>query len=368
MPKKSNAADLGAVKRDTNHIIDEALDRQMHWRHVSRANGIKSATTRRKVVPAAARVVAARIEKAQSRGVLASYWFPILCAIVIVLLLLWSLFGRTVSNLFAPTPGANTNQIEIIEAAVIPSFDIVRIEPAGNILVAGRWLPGKNISISINKKIVATELANANGEFVYAPSKKLAPGNYEVRLVGDVPADESVFVYVAETPARSLSLLFDKNGSHLMQYPDVADGDLVVQKVDYLESGRIVVSGRALPRLRVSLSLDGKELGFARVSDFKNFGLGADVEKLTPGREYTISVKLHDTDNNAAAEFKHRFTMPNPTGADDTYYSVRRGDCLWIIARNFLRRGVLFSMIVDANDIKNPNLIYPKQNLKIPVK
>ena len=59
--------------------------------------------------------------------------------------------------------------------------------------------------------------------------------------------------------------------------------------------------------------------------------------------------------------------MPKMTGDDDTYYTVRRGDCLWIIARNFLRRGVLFSIIADRNNIENPNLIYPNQNLQIPV-
>ena len=63
----------------------------------------------------------------------------------------------------------------------------------------------------------------------------------------------------------------------------------------------------------------------------------------------------------------HKFVMPEMTGDDDTYYTVRRGDCLWIIARNFLRRGVLFSVIAERNAIQNPDLIYPKQLLQIPV-
>ena len=54
-----------------------------------------------------------------------------------------------------------------------------------------------------------------------------------------------------------------------------------------------------------------------------------------------------------------RASMPKDT--------VRRGDTLCVSARNFLRHGILFSVIADCNDIENPNLIYPNQVLQIPV-
>ena len=108
-------------------------------------------------------------------------------------------------------------------------------------------------------------------------------------------------------------------------------------------------------------------MGFARVSDNKHFGLGADVGELTPGETYELDVRLHDGDGRAVATVTHRFEMPRPTGDDNTFYTVRRGDCLWIIARNFLRRGVLFSIIAERNNIENPDLIFPKQILQIPV-
>ena len=152
-----------------------------------------------------------------------------------------------------------------------------------------------------------------------------------------------------------------------MQSPALMDGDLVVSKIDYLDNGRMVVTGKALPRLRVSLSLNDKYIGFARVSDYKNFGLGADVGKLESGKKYKINVRLHDGEGTTIAEIEHKFVMPEMTGDDDTFYTVRRGDCLWIIARNFLRRGVLFTMIAERNNIKNPDLIYPEQLLQIPV-
>jgi nucleoid-associated protein YgaU len=56
------------------------------------------------------------------------------------------------------------------------------------------------------------------------------------------------------------------------------------------------------------------------------------------------------------------------TKADETFYVVRRDDCLWVIARNFLGRGIQFSIIAAENNIKNPDLIYPNQKFKIPIK
>jgi len=130
----------------------------------------------------------------------------------------------------------------------------------------------------------------------------------------------------------------------------------------------MVITGKALPRLRVSLTLNDKYLGFARVSDYKNFGLGVDVGELKAGENYKLNIRLHDTEGTTIANVEHSFVMPEMTGDDNTFYTVRRGDCLWIIARNFLRRGVLFTMIAERNNISNPDLIFPEQLLQIPTK
>ncbi|MFQ6745018.1 MAG: LysM peptidoglycan-binding domain-containing protein, partial [Alphaproteobacteria bacterium] len=259
-----------------------------------------------------------------------------------------------------------------IKEQVYPEFDIVRIEQSGSIVVAGRWLPNQNVSVVVNGDIVATERTNYTGEFVYAPTNVWKAGNYTISLMGinpDRKSKDNVFVYISEQGARnSVSLLMTDDGSTLLQAPKMLrDGDLSISKIDYLSTGRIVVTGDGMPRLRVSLSLNGKYLGFARVSDHRHFGLGADVGDLKSGEEYTLTVRMHDGDGRTVANVSHQFVMPEMTGDDDTFYTVRRGDCLWIIARNFLRRGILFSIIAEKNNIKNPDLIFPKQNLQIPV-
>lgn len=62
-----------------------------------------------------------------------------------------------------------------------------------------------------------------------------------------------------------------------------------------------------------------------------------------------------------------RATKPQATNTARTY-TVKRGDCLWKIAKQFYGSGAQYTKIYNANrdKIKNPNLIYPNQVLTIP--
>ena len=355
-------------RKETRNIIDNAIARQNSW--------LKNRRNYTRKFLKELNMFACKNKdnkKTPKQNTLGAYWFPILCAFIVLILAVVVVCVRVYNKTHV------YNQQPIVPEPIIqpvtitnPTFDIVRIEKDGKIVVAGRWKADKTVSVYMNDKIIASIRCDDNGEFVYSSVRALNPGNYTLYLVGAEPqtkSDSKVFLYISDKGyENSVSLLMSKNGSSLMQSPKtLADGDLVVSKIDYLSDGRLVVTGDGLPRLRVSLELDGKYLGFARVSDYKHFGLGADVGNLKSGNEYVMSVRLHDGDGNTVAVVKHKFIMPEMTGDDDTFYTVRRGDCLWIIARNFMRRGVLFSIIAERNNIENPDLIFPKQKLEIPV-
>lgn len=377
MSKNNKNSNIGKTKRSTDELIDSAIAQQNDWmenrrnfarRFLKTLNIFARPNPKKEENEVALSV---NVKETKSRKGLASYWFPILCAIIVVFVAVWvAFFHGGVQKVIVVPPVAEPTIQAVIENPT-PSFDIVRIEQEGNIIVAGRWLADESVSIVINGDIVATERTDKNGEFVYSPNRKFDAGNYTISLIGvngNVKSEENVFVYISEHGYKnSVSLLMTKDGSTLLQAPTMlTDGDLVVSKIDYLDTGRIVVTGDSLPRLRVSLALNDKYLGFARVSDHKHFGLGADVGTLESGKEYKLTVRLHDGDGRTIAEINHEFTMTEMTGDDDTYYTVRKGDCLWIIARNFLRRGILFSIIAERNNIGNPDLIFPKQELQIP--
>lgn len=370
------------VKRSTDDLIDSAIEQQNNWMEKRRTFARKFLKTLnifarpapKKEDEGASNVLITEANKKQNvRTGIAAYWFPILCALLVIFVAVWVAFVRSSSTpTVVVTSDVPDPEVRIVEENTIPMFDIIRIEPSGNVVIAGRWMANRNISILIDSEVVATERTDANGEFVYSPTRAFEPGNYTISLIGvdpEIKSEENVFIYISPRGYKnSVSLLMTKDGSTLLQAPTLlANGDLLVSKIDYLDTGRIVVTGDALPRLRVSLSLNDKYLGFAKVSDHKHFGLGADVGQLKVGEKYTLTIRLHDGDGRTIAQVGHTFVMPEMTGDDDTYYTVRQGDCLWIIARNFLRKGILFSIIAERNNIENPDLIFPKQILQIPV-
>ena len=386
----NNTMVIGKTKRSTDNMIDDAIAQQNNWlnrrrnftrRFLKSINVFSHQEEVKQEKIVVKRERAPRDENEENKSVLREYWFPVLCALIVLFVAIWVIFVRVGTPRQAIVLNANPVPVETVSRDTvknistptdIPTFDIVRIKENG-IVVAGRGQPNKNISVLVNNKIVATERTDENGEFVYAPANGLKPGNYTLSLMGADPKIKSadkVFLYISDADYRnSVSLLMTRDGSRVLQSPSIlTDGDLVVSKIDYLDTGRIIVTGDALPRLRVSLSLDDKYIGFARVSDYKHFGVGADAIELKPGQEYNLTVRLHDGDGQTIATVNHNFIMPEMTGDNDTFYTVRRGDCLWVIARNFLRRGVLFSIIAERNSIQNPDLIFTDQLLQIPTK
>lgn len=108
------------------------------------------------------------------------------------------------------------------------------------------------------------------------------------------------------------------------------------------------------------------------ITDSTDEGFDTKVKiKLKQYREYStktvqVTIKQYKppvvtrtvTTNNTAAASK-------PSGQN---YTVKRGDCLWNIAKRFYGNGSQYTKIYNANrdKIKNPNLIYPNQVLWIP--
>jgi len=70
-------------------------------------------------------------------------------------------------------------------------------------------------------------------------------------------------------------------------------------------------------------------------------------------------VKLTAVSANTAGEVTLTEARSSPA-----YYTVKKGDTLWAIAQKY---GVTLSALLSANSqIKNPNLIYPGNQVKIP--
>ncbi|MEK9752864.1 MAG: peptidoglycan-binding protein, partial [Rhodospirillaceae bacterium] len=58
-----------------------------------------------------------------------------------------------------------------------PTFDVVRVTPDGNAVIAGRGLPGAMVTVIVDGRAIGEVRADERGEWVLVPAKPLAPGS-----------------------------------------------------------------------------------------------------------------------------------------------------------------------------------------------
>ena len=84
-------------------------------------------------------------------------------------------------------------------------------------------------------------------------------------------------------------------------------------------------------------------------------------------KTYTIPTQSKDTVVEGFTNTRDTATSPLPT--QTTKYIVKSGDSLWAIAKYYYGNGALYTKIYNANKnvVSNPSLIYPGQELIIPI-
>ena len=206
------------VKRATDELIDDAVNRQQSWMNNRRAFtrdflrrfNVFRGDENEKVIVTKTQKTSDDVKSDKNKSVLRSYWFPILCAIIVVIIAIVVMVFRinTPVKVFVPRvpepiikPVTKENKVTARQVLQNPGFDLVRIEESGRIVIAGRTATESSVSIVVNGKLVATEQTNMDGEFVYSPLTPLKPGNYEISLIDvkrDLKSADSVFAYVSE--------------------------------------------------------------------------------------------------------------------------------------------------------------------------
>ncbi len=86
-----------------------------------------------------------------------------------------------------------------------PSFDVVRVEPSGEAVIAGRAAPGSRITVLDGTRVIGTVVADERGQWVIVVKRPLAPGAHELSLEarisdGTVLLSENIVVVSVPRP------------------------------------------------------------------------------------------------------------------------------------------------------------------------
>ena len=284
-----------------------------------------------------------------------------------------------------------------------PSFDIVRINPEGDTVMAGRAAANATVRVFDGGKLIGEVQANRRGEWVFVPTSLLAPGSRKLSLSASVAGAKAVasgseVVLVipekgkdiagraAPIPSKPLALRIPRDGSkpvEVLQKPGPArtptsakpgagaapEGKIfAVDAVDYDDAGRLDIIGSGPAGGLVHLYLDNKFLGRATASQSGRWRQRP-KDPVAPGI-YTLRADRIDAKGKVLARLEVHFARSVPLRgiAPGSLVVVRPGNSLWRIARRSYGSGFKYTVIYDANrnQIRNQDMIFPGQVFQLP--
>ncbi len=175
---------------------------------------------------------------------------------------LGALVAPSVSSLPAGTSPAPT----LPSSSPKPSFDVVRIEPTGDAVVAGRAAPRAQVSLMLSGKPVAQAQADADGQFVMLPPS-LPPGDHVLALRatgadGEIVSEQTVSIAVPQRGGQQTvaALAAPNKPTVVLSQPAAPAGpsgsELRIASVEALQGGSMFASGLAPPGASLRLYLN----------------------------------------------------------------------------------------------------------------
>ena len=269
-----------------------------------------------------------------------------------------------------------------------PRFDVVRVEPGGSAVIAGRGAPEAHIILRVNGEGHAETIADGRGEWLMEPEHPLPVGVSRLSLAArlldgrELVSAQEVVVTVAAAAAGAAAvsplvvLREEGRASRILQEPEPvisAGGELSLRVLDYSEDGGLILSGEGALEASgavVRVYLDDAVLGEARIEEDGGWTFRAARESIAPGR-YELRIDQLDDAGAVVARILQPFEQADEEALANLQPDeviVQPGNSLWRISRQIYGRGIHYTIIYQANaaQIDDPHLIFPGQIFTIP--
>lgn len=251
-------------------------------------------------------------------------------------------FGTQPGLQNAALPDAGPAPASTSSAAARPTFDIVRAEPDGSVIMAGRAEPGWTVSVQSGGKEIGSVAADENGEWIVQPTERLAKGEYSLELSAQAPkGDRTLFstqrlalsLADPKTDQPLVALTEEGKATRVLQMPAAADtsggaakrqsgsfetatlnvpegmpggkagpghsAQVGFASVDYEEAGEksmLHMSGQGVPGTRVMLYIDNEFAGMATADATGNWSYSGNRQ--LSGGNHALRADLLQKDAN----------------------------------------------------------------------
>lgn len=279
---------------------------------------------------------------------------------------------------------------------VKPSFDVVRVNPQGDAVIAGRALPEASVTVLDGEKPIGSVTADKRGEWVLLPERPLPSGDRELSLTatapngGTIESEQVVVLSIpgqkaptalslpepAAVPERPLAVVVNRDGSAgstLLQAPSEGvggSGNLTVDSIDYGPDGGLMLAGRAEAGNGIRAYVNNAPIGDTEVASNGLWRLRPEADM--PTGPSTLRIDQLSPQGKVTQRLELPFSRATPEqisfAPEGNRVIVQPGNSLWRIARRAYGGGVQYTVIYRANaeQIRDPDLIYPGQVFSLP--
>ena len=251
------------------------------------------------------------------------------------------------------------------------TFDIVRLDKNGDVVIAGKTIPNIKVDILDGNETLASVFSDLNGDWVWISDNPLSKGIKRLNLKHFDGEDE----FVSE---QNIIILREKNNdssSKILKFSRNSNIEIInnnekilglsLDIVEYLDNNNLKLIGRTKRNSSVSLFFSNNFVKDSQSDEYGNWKMELKNFKLTDnnlmitteidGQKIKLKTKIFDK-------------KIDPNFILEKEITVKNGNSLWRIARKTLGGGIYYSEIYKNNikEIKNPDLIFPGQVFNIP--
>ena len=285
-------------------------------------------------------------------------------------------------------------KIENIKSEKILNLQTIRVNPEGDVLIAGKTLPNSSLSVISNGKIIAKTLSDNIGEYVIVTENPLSVGDHilafkikssdkkiiisndaiaikidnnknTVPIVAIIDTDGVKATKIIQSPKlnkkRKKLKLISQNSVNKLS-PEIS----ILSLTNDLELNQLEISGYSIKGVKVEARiLGGKVFSGSILDNAWNIVL---PNSLISGKQVLIVNLINKRGKIIAKDDVNIYGEVLKNAGNKTLLVVQKGDALWKIAYQRLGGGQKYVDIIKLNKdkINNPDLIFPKQLFILP--
>ena len=255
---------------------------------------------------------------------------------------------------------------------VLLKFDIVRLDPSGDLIIAGKTEPNIVVDIYDGNQKLTSVLSDTHGDWVWVSEKKIDNGLKRFNLKHSdsegkiINSDENIIIFFEKNEKQKVVKIRDKGevGIEILNNNQGVRG-LALDSSEHFDNEKLRLKGRSIPNAEIQIFISKKLIGksIADAQGNWEFSINEIVFE-----NYELEIKSTFENNILSLKTEILNGKIDSKLFFEKEIIVENGNSLWRIARKTLGGGILYAEIYKNNKkiINDPDLIFPGQVFKIP--